>query len=79
MAFKDTNNTFSDIAVTSRLEKVNSFLKELDSILDFDKLRPVLNRNGIAKSNVAGAPAYDNVSSFTTLYHFKSNILKLTW
>ncbi len=38
MAFKDTNNTFSDIAVTSRLEKVNSFLKELDSIIDFDKL-----------------------------------------
>ncbi len=53
MAFKDTNNTFSDIVVTSRLEKVNSFLKELDSIIDFDKLRPVLNRNGIAKSNVA--------------------------
>ena len=31
MAFKDTSNTFSDVAVTSRLEKVNSFLKELDS------------------------------------------------
>ena len=30
MAFIDTNNTFSDIAVTSRLEKVDSFLKELD-------------------------------------------------
>ena len=67
MAFKDTNNTFSDIAVTSRLEKVNSFLKELDSIIDFDKLRPVLNRNGIAKSNVAGAPAYDNVLMFRVL------------
>ncbi len=62
-----TNNTFSDIAVTSRLEKVNSFLKELDSIIDFDKLRPVLNRNGIAKSNVAGAPAYDNVLMFRVL------------
>ncbi len=67
MAFKDTNNTFSDIAVTSRLEKVNSFLKELDSIIDFDKLRPVLNRNGIAKSNVAGAPAYDDILMFRIL------------
>ena len=38
MAFKDTSNTFSDVAVTSRLEKVNSFLKELDSIIDFNKL-----------------------------------------
>jgi len=33
MAFKDTSNTFSDIAVTSRLEKVNSFLKQIDSII----------------------------------------------
>jgi len=67
MAFKDTSNTFSDIAITSRLEKVNSFLKELDSIIDFEKLRPLLNKNGIAKSNVAGAPAYDNVIMFRIL------------
>jgi len=67
MAFKDTSNTFSDIAITSRLEKVNSFLKELDSIIDFKKLRPLLNKNGIAKSNVAGAPAYDNVIMFRIL------------
>ena len=67
MAFIDTNNTFSDIAVTSRLEKVDSFLKELDSIIDFEKLRPILSKNGIAKSNVAGAPAYDNVLMFKVL------------
>ena len=67
MAFIDTNNTFSDIAVTSRLAKVNSFLKELDSIIDFEKLRPILNKNGVAKSNVAGAPAYDNVLMFKVL------------
>jgi transposase, IS5 family len=67
MAFKETSNTFSNIAVTSRLEKVNSFLKELDSIIDFEKLRPTLNKNGIAKSNVAGAPAYDNVIMFRIL------------
>ena len=67
MAFIDTNNTFSDIAVTSRLAKVNSFLKELDSIIDFEKLRPILNKNGVAKSNVAGAPSYDNVLMFKIL------------
>lgn len=67
MAFIDTSNTFSDIAITSRLQKVNSFLKELDSIIDFEKLRPILNKNGIAKSNVAGAPSYDNVLMFRIL------------
>jgi len=67
VAFIDTNNTFSDIAVTSRLKKVNSFLKELDSIIDFEKLRPILNKNGVAKSNVAGAPSYDNVLMFKVL------------
>jgi len=67
VAFIDTNNTFSDIAVTSRLAKVNSFLKELDSIIDFEKLRVILNKNGVAKSNVAGAPSYDNVLMFKVL------------
>lgn len=69
MAFINTNNTFSDIAVTSRLEKVHSFLKELDSIINFEKLRPILNKNGIAKSNVVGAPAYDNVLMFKKYYN----------
>jgi IS5 family transposase len=67
MAFKDTNNTFSDIAITSRLEKVNSFLKELDSIINFEKLRPILNKNGRGGKNVTGSPAYDNVLMFRIL------------
>lgn len=67
MAFRDSSNTFSDLAITSRLEKVTSFLKEIDSIIDFEKLRPILNKNGVAKSNVAGAPAYDNVLMFRVL------------
>ena len=67
MAFKDTNNTFSDIAVTSRLEKVNSFLKQIDFIIDFEKLRPILNKNGIGTKNIVGVKAYDNVLMFKVL------------
>ena len=67
MAFKDTNNTFSDIAVTSRLNKVNSFLKQIDSIIDFEKLRPILNKNGIGTKNIVGVKAYDNVLMFKVL------------
>ena len=67
MAFKDKNNTFSDIAVTSRLEKVNSFLKQIDLIINFDKLRPLLNKNGIGTKNVVGIKAYDNVLMFKVL------------
>jgi transposase, IS5 family len=67
LAFKDTNSTFSDIAVTSRLEKVNSFLKQIDSIIDFEKLRPILNKNGIGTKNIVGIKAYDNVLMFKVL------------
>ena len=67
MAFKDTNNTFSDIAVTSRLEKINSFLKQIDSIINFEKLRPILNKNGIGTKNIVGVKAYDNVLMFKVL------------
>jgi len=67
MAFKDTNNTFSDIAITSRLNKVTSFLKELDSIINFNKLRPILNKNGKGGKNATGSPAYDNVLMFRIL------------
>jgi IS5 family transposase len=35
--------------------------------LGYEKLRPILNKNGIAKRNVAGAPAYDNVLMFKIL------------
>jgi IS5 family transposase len=67
VAFKDTSNTFSDVAVTSRLEKVNSFLKQIDSIIDFEKLRPILNKNGIGTKNIVGVKAYDNVLMFKIL------------
>lgn len=67
MAFKNTNNSFSDIAVTARLEKVDSFLKQIDSIIDFDKLRPILNKNGIGTKNICGVKAYDSTIMFKVL------------
>jgi len=67
MAFKTLNNTFTDLAVTSRLENVNSFLKEIDSLIDFDKLRPILKKNGIGTKNVCGVKAYDSVLMFKIL------------
>jgi len=67
MAFKRQNNTFTDIAVTSRLENVNSFLKEIDSLIDFDTLRPILKKNGIGTKNVCGVKAYDSVLMFKIL------------
>ncbi len=67
MAFKTLNNTFTDLAVTSRLEYVNSFLKEIDSIIDFNKLRPILKKNGIGTKNVCGVKAYDSVLMFKIL------------
>ena len=38
MAFKQSSNTFTDLAADARIEYVDSFLKELDSIIDFNKL-----------------------------------------
>lgn len=67
MAFKTLNNTFTDLAVTSRLKNVNSFLKEIDSLIDFDKLRPILKKNGIGTKNVCGVKAYDSVLMFKIL------------
>ena len=67
MAFKTLNNTFTDLAVTSRLEQVNSFLKEIDSIIDFNALRPILKKNGIGTKNVCGVKAYDSVLMFKIL------------
>ena len=61
MSFKNINNSFSDIVVTSRLENINSFLKQLDTIIDFDKLRPILKKNGIGTKNMCGIKVYDNV------------------
>ena len=67
MAFKDTNLSFADLSVNNRLDKVNSFLKEIDTIIDFEKLRPLLNKNGKGVKNACGAKAYDNVLMFKIL------------
>ncbi|NCP85612.1 MAG: IS5 family transposase, partial [Bacteroidetes bacterium] len=46
---------------------VDSFLKELDSIIDFNQLRPLLKMNGIGTKNICGVKAYDSVLMFKIL------------
>jgi IS5 family transposase len=67
LAFKQQSNTFTDSFVDSRLEYIDSFLKEIDSIINFEKLRPILNKNGIGTKNVCGVKAYDPVLMFKIL------------
>jgi len=67
MAFLELNNTLSDVAVSVKLESVDSFLKELDSIIDFNQLRPLLKMNGIGTKNICGVKAYDSVLMFKIL------------
>jgi IS5 family transposase len=67
LAFKQSSNTFTDLAADARIEYVDSFLKELDSIIDFNKLRPILKNNGIGTKNVCGVKAYDQVMMFKIL------------
>jgi len=67
LAFQQLNNTFTDLAVDTRLEYVDSFLKEIDNIIDFNKLRPILKKNGIGTKNVCGVKAYDPVLMFKIL------------
>jgi len=67
LAFQQTNNTFTDLAADARLEYVDSFLKEIDSIIDFNKLRPIINKNGIGTKNVCGVKAYDPILMFKIL------------
>jgi len=67
MAFKATNNTFADLAVIDRLKSVNSFLKEIESIVDFDKLKPILSKNGIGNKSAVGVKAYPNTTMFKIL------------
>lgn len=64
MAFQQMSSTFTDLAVDARLEYVDSFLKEIDSIIDFNKLRPILKKNGIGTKNVCGVKAFDSVLMF---------------
>jgi hypothetical protein len=42
------------MAVTERLKGVDSFLKQIDRIIDIDRLRPILKENGIGTKNVCG-------------------------
>lgn len=67
MAFKQQNNTFTDSFVDSRLEYVDSFLKEIDTIINFENLRPILKKNGIGTKNVCGVKAYDSIMMFKIL------------
>jgi IS5 family transposase len=67
VAFKKTKPSFSDIAVSHRLKSINSFLLQIDKIIDVEKLRPTLNKNGIGTKNVCGQKAYDNVMMFKIL------------
>lgn len=67
MAFKQQNSTFTDSFVDSKLEYVDSFLKEIDTIINFEKLRPILSKNGIGTKNVCGVKAYDPVLMFKIL------------
>ncbi len=67
MAFKQQINTFTDMAADTRLIHVDSFLKEIDSIIDFQKLRPILAKNGIGTKNICGVKAYDPVLMFKIL------------
>ncbi|RKX95007.1 MAG: IS5 family transposase [Spirochaetes bacterium] len=67
LAFRNSSPSFSDYAVNDRLEYVDSFLKEIDTIIDFNKLRPILKKNGIGSKNVCGVKAYDQILMFKIL------------
>lgn len=67
MAFKQSSSSFTDSIADARIEQVDSFLKELDNIIDFNKLRPILKKNGIGSKNVCGEKAYDQVLMFKIL------------
>ncbi len=67
MAFKHSTNSFTDLVADARIEHVDSFLKEIDNIIDFNKLKPILKKNGIGTKSVCGEKAYDSVMMFKTL------------
>ncbi len=67
MAFRQSIGSFSDLSVDKRLENVNSFLKEINSVVDFERLRPILSKNGIGTKNACGNKAYDSLIMFKTL------------
>ena len=55
MAFRQSNSSFADISVDKRLDGIDSFLLQIDSVIDFEKLRPILAKNGIGTKNSCGA------------------------
>jgi len=67
LAFQQSSNTFTDLAADARIEYVDSFLKEIDNIIDFNKLRPIIKKNGIGTKNVCGVKAYDPILMFKIL------------
>jgi IS5 family transposase len=67
VAFKQSSNSFTDSVADARIEYVDSFLKELDTIIDFKKLRPILKKNGIGSKNICGVKAYDSILMFKIL------------
>jgi transposase, IS5 family len=67
VAFKQSSNSFTDSVADARIEYIDSFLKELDNIIDFNKLRPILKKNGIGSKNICGVKAYDSVMMFKIL------------
>jgi IS5 family transposase len=67
LAFKQSSSSFTDSIADARIEYVDSFLKELDNIIDFNKLRPILIKNGIGSKNICGVKAYDSIMMFKIL------------
>lgn len=67
MAFRQSVSSFSDLSVEKRLESVHSFLKEIESVVDFENLRPILSKNRIGTKNSCGNKAYDALAMFKIL------------
>lgn len=67
MAFRRNVSSFSDFSIDKRIEGVDSFLKEIDEVIDFNKLLPLIKRNGIGTKNACGNKAYDPLSMFKVL------------
>jgi hypothetical protein len=59
MAFRQSIGSFSDLSVNKRLESVNSFLKEIDSVLIFKRYDQFIPKMESAlKMPVATKPQY---------------------
>ena len=67
MAFRKSTESFSDLSVDKRLDGVDSFLLQIESVIDFKRLRPILSKNGIGVKNACGNKAYDSLVMFKIL------------